>query len=84
VKYRGICLAAALLVTLFLSTGLVWSQESASSIPFKTCLFPTVDLSASEEFKEYQSIISNQLRSELKNAGFDIIPRERTARGSSR
>jgi len=76
VKYRGIGLLAALATTLFLSTAVAWSQESAASIPFRTCLFPTVDLSTSDEYREYQSIISNQLRAELKNAGFDIIPRE--------
>ena len=75
-KYRGIGLLAALATTLFLSTAVAWSQESAASIPFRTCLFPAVDLSASEEYKEYQSIISSQLRAELNNAGFDIIPRE--------
>ncbi len=76
-KYRGIGLSAALFITLFLSTRLIWSQEATvAPKPFKTCLFPTVDLSASEQYGEYQSIISNQLRTELKNAGFDIIPRE--------
>ncbi len=42
----------------------------------KTCLFPTVDLSSSDEYQEYQGIISNQLRAELKNAGFELVPRE--------
>jgi hypothetical protein len=77
VKYRGIGLVAALSATLFLSTALLWSQETPVALrSFKTCLFPTVDLSASEKYREHQSIISNQLRAELKNAGLDIIPRK--------
>jgi len=77
VKYRGIGLLAALSVILLFSSALAWSQEKTVPLKqFKTCLFPTVDLSTSEEYREYQSIISNQLRAELKNVGFDIIRRE--------
>jgi hypothetical protein len=54
-----------------LLTANLWSQQ------FKTCLFPTIDLSTTEEYREYQSIISNQLRVELRSAGLNLIPREK-------
>ena len=76
-KYRGIAPTAAIAGVFLLITTTLWTQEA--KVPgktFKTCLFPTVDLSATEEYKEYQSIISNQLRVELRSAGFTIIPRE--------
>ncbi|UCF98876.1 MAG: hypothetical protein JSV89_04885 [Spirochaetaceae bacterium] len=76
-KYRGIQLMAAAAGLLLLAATTLWSQRSSdSSKAFKTCLFPTVDLSTTEEYGEYQSIITNQLRAELRNAGFTIIPRE--------
>jgi len=70
VKYRGIAPTAAVAAVFLLITTNLWSQE------FKTCLFPTIDLSTTDEHGEYQSIISNQLRVELRSAGFKIIPRE--------
>ena len=69
-KYRGIAPTAAVAAVFLLITTNLWSQE------FKTCLFPTIDLSTTDEHGEYQSIISNQLRVELRSAGFKIIPRE--------
>jgi hypothetical protein len=39
-------------------------------------VFPTVNLSTTDEYDEYQSIITNQLLAELQNAGFTIIPQE--------
>jgi hypothetical protein len=70
VKYRGIARTAAVAGLFLWITTTLWAQE------FKTCLFPTIDLSATEEYREYQSIISDQLRVELRSAGFTIIPRE--------
>lgn len=76
-KYRGIGLLSALATALFLSTAVAWSQETVS-VPGleKTCLFDTIDLSGSDDYQEYQGIISDQLRAELKNAGFELVPRE--------
>jgi hypothetical protein len=77
VKYRGIAPIAAVAGVFLLITTTLWAQKaSVSGKTFKTCLFPAVDLSATEEFREYQPIISNQLRAELRSAGFKIIPRE--------
>ena len=77
-KYRSIGLLAALTGLFLLSTTNLWTQEETGPLKqFKTCLFPTVDLSTSDEYREYQSIISSQLRAEVKNAGFTIIPREK-------
>jgi len=70
VKYRGIAPTAAVAAVFLLFTTTLWSQE------YKTCLFPTIDLSTTEEYGEYQSIITNQLRVELRNARFELIPRE--------
>jgi hypothetical protein len=77
VKYSGIRLIAAV-AALLLAASLLWSQNNNdSSTPYRTCVFPAIPLSTSDEYKEYQSIISNQLRVELRNAGFKIIPREK-------
>jgi hypothetical protein len=70
VKYRGIAPAAAIAGVLLLISSSLWAQE------FKTCLFPTIDLSAKEDYGEYQAIISEQLQVELTNAGFTIISQE--------
>jgi hypothetical protein len=70
VKYRGIARIAAVAGAYLLIATTLRAQE------FKTCLFPTIDLSATEEYREYQEVISDQLRAELKNAGFEITPRE--------
>ena len=70
-KYRGIARTAAVAgLFLWISTTL-WTQD------FKTCVLPTVDLSTTQDYSQYQSIIFNQLDAELRNAGFRIIPRER-------
>ncbi len=69
-KYRGIARIAAVAGLFLWITTTLWAKE------FKTCLFPTVDLSTTQENSQYQSIISNQLRVELTSAGFRIIPRE--------
>ena len=69
-RYRGIARTAAVAGVFLLLAANLWSQQ------FKTCLFPTIDLSTTEEYREYQSTISNQLRIELRNAGFEMIPRE--------
>jgi len=77
VKYRGIAPTAAVAGVFLLITTTLWTQES--NVPgkaFKTCIFPTADLSTSDEYREYQSIISNQLRAELRSAGFKIVPSE--------
>jgi hypothetical protein len=70
VKYRGITRIAAVAGVFLLVATTPWPQQ------FKTCLFPTIDLSTTEEYREYQAIISNQLQVELRSAGFEIIPRE--------
>jgi hypothetical protein len=70
VKYRGIARLAAVAGVFLVITANLWSQQ------FKTCLFPTIDLSTTEEYREYQAIITNQLRVELRSAGFELIPRE--------
>jgi len=70
VKYRGIARTAAAAGVFLVISANLWSQQ------FKTCLFPTIDLSTTEEYREYQAIISNQLRVELRSAGFKLIPRE--------
>ena len=76
-KYRGIAPTAAVAGVFLLITTTLWTQEA--KVPgkaFKTCLFPTADLSTTDEYREYQSIISDQLRVELREAGFTIVPRE--------
>jgi hypothetical protein len=78
VKYRGVGLAVVA-AGFLLAAGAEasWSQEiTVESRPFRACLLPTVDLSATEEYRDYQSIISEQLRVELENAGLEIIPRK--------
>jgi hypothetical protein len=72
VEYRGIARIAAVAgVFLFLAVSTnLWSQQ------YKTCLFPTIDLSTTEDYREYQAIIFNQLQVELRSAGFELIPRE--------
>jgi len=78
VKYRGTTLIAVTCGLLFLSAAMLGAQvKNDRTKPYKTCVFPTVDLSTTEDNPEYQQIISDQLHEELKIAGFDIIPREK-------
>ncbi len=74
-KYRGIAPTAAVAGVFLLITTTLWTQE-ANGKAFRTCLFPTTDLSTTEEYGEYRSIISDQLGVELRNAGFTIVPPE--------
>jgi len=67
------------LVVLVLSFPLisVTAQELAIDPgQYKLCLFSTVDLSASNEYREYREIVTKDLRTELRKAGFNLVPRE--------
>ena len=51
-KYRGLPPIAALAGVFLLITTTLWTQE------YKTCLFPAIDLSTSDEYREYQQRVS--------------------------
>lgn len=51
-------------------------EASISPELLKTCLFPTVDLSQSDEYQDYRQIIYNQIHTELQSAGFALVAHE--------
>jgi hypothetical protein len=60
-----------LLLGLFVSLTIAPAAENLS-----VCVFPAVDLSATTENNQYQDILTEQLTTELKSAGYRVLPPE--------
>jgi hypothetical protein len=46
----------------------------APAEPLPACVFRAVDLSPTQEYGEYQGILTGMLQAELTNAGFGVVP----------